>query len=69
VNNTTHGLLAAPYDILVSDGRMHDIDSSDWDRWYILLYFSGCTKQVSGVNTFCTEDSTELVTLGFLAGK
>jgi hypothetical protein len=24
---------AAPYDILVTDGKMHDADHEDWDRW------------------------------------
>lgn len=35
LTSTAHsnGHLAAPYDILVTDGRMHDIDSDDWDRW------------------------------------
>lgn len=26
-------LQAAPYDILVTDGRVHDIDKDDPDRW------------------------------------
>lgn len=30
---TYHTALADPYEILVTDGRMHDIDDEDWDRW------------------------------------
>lgn len=26
-------LSAAPYEIMVADGRVHDIDEEDWDRW------------------------------------
>lgn len=25
--------IAAPYDIMVTDGKVHDIDHEDWDRW------------------------------------
>ena len=25
----------APYDIMVTDGRVHDIDSDDYDRWCV----------------------------------
>jgi hypothetical protein len=31
---------ADPYEILVTDGRMHDIDNADWDRWYVFAFRS-----------------------------
>ena len=30
---------AAPYQILIEDGRVHDIDLLDYDRWYVLLEY------------------------------
>lgn len=28
-------LAASPYQIMVQDGRVHDIDALDYDRWYV----------------------------------
>lgn len=28
-------LAASPYQIMVQDGRVHDIDALDFDRWYV----------------------------------
>lgn len=32
---------AAPYDILVNDGLVYDIDLHDLDRWYVDLLLAG----------------------------
>lgn len=41
---------AAPYDFMVTDGRVHDIDKDDWDRWYVhpnpIFGASSIVKQV-----------------------
>lgn len=34
--------LAAPYDLLVTDGRMHDVDEDDWDRWPVMSKYRAC---------------------------
>lgn len=31
---------AAPYEILVYDGIVHDIDPQDWDRWWVLSQYA-----------------------------
>jgi len=31
----------APYDILVTDGKMHDADHEDWDRWCEYIFYRG----------------------------
>lgn len=58
-------LTAAPYDILVTDGCMHDVDEDDWDRWsvidYIIVNGYSFTRS-SGVNIFFTEVSIALST-------
>ncbi|KAH7928277.1 hypothetical protein BV22DRAFT_1083401 [Leucogyrophana mollusca] len=46
----------APYDILVNDGRVHDIDPHDWDRWceYVLyrgLYRTAYARVSRGIVT------------------
>jgi hypothetical protein len=32
---------AAPYDIMVNDGRVHDIDKDDFDRWCEYIFYRG----------------------------
>ena len=32
---------AAPYDIMVRDGRVHDIDKDDLDRWCEYIFYRG----------------------------
>lgn len=48
---------AAPYDILVTDGWMHDVDEDDWDRWSAINHFvlNEYSFRSSGVNTYFTE--------------
>lgn len=39
------GNKAAPYDILVNDGLVYDIDPQDLDRWYVDLLLT-CDRQL-----------------------
>ena len=32
-----HASRPAPYEIMVTDGKVHDIDQEDADRWYVCL--------------------------------
>ena len=32
---------AAPYEIMVTDGRVHDIDKDDTDRWCEYIFYRG----------------------------
>ncbi|KAH9018476.1 Frag1/DRAM/Sfk1 family-domain-containing protein [Lactarius pseudohatsudake] len=38
---TPHFPTAAPYDIMVRDGRVHDIDKDDLDRWCEYIFYRG----------------------------
>lgn len=49
-SNTYTEIAAAPYDIMVSDGRVHDIDKEDYDRWCVILpHYSMLEEQLTGV--------------------
>lgn len=45
-------VIAAPYQILVEDGRMHDIDEEDSDRWWVDMLTRMPTFFFLGANTF-----------------
>ncbi|KAI0784469.1 Frag1/DRAM/Sfk1 family-domain-containing protein [Abortiporus biennis] len=36
-----HAARPAPYDIMVTDGRVHDIDKDDFDRWCQYIFYRG----------------------------
>lgn len=36
----------APYEIMVADGRVHDIDADDYDRWYVIPLALTCVQCV-----------------------
>src|ERR1700734_3624622 len=54
--------LAAPYEILVTDGKMHDADHEEWDRWgsvhFRRYYIHVHLIIFPGVSTSSTEAST-----------
>ncbi|KAH9068217.1 Frag1/DRAM/Sfk1 family-domain-containing protein [Lactarius deliciosus] len=41
VVTSPHAKRPAPYDIMVSDGRVHDIDKDDLDRWCEYIFYRG----------------------------
>ncbi|KAJ7284841.1 Frag1/DRAM/Sfk1 family-domain-containing protein [Mycena rebaudengoi] len=36
-----HAARPDPYEILVADGRVHDIDAEDWERWCEYIFYRG----------------------------
>ncbi|KDQ53108.1 hypothetical protein JAAARDRAFT_39481 [Jaapia argillacea MUCL 33604] len=50
----------APYEILVSDGRMHDIDSFDFDRWCEYILYRGLYRTAYARVSRSTITDTEL---------
>jgi hypothetical protein len=35
--------LANPYEIMVTDGKVHDVDEFDWDRWCEYIMYRGAS--------------------------
>lgn len=58
---------AAPYDILVNDGLVYDIDPEDLDRWYADVLFMGPSIEalIAGASISYTEACTALPTRGY----
>jgi hypothetical protein len=55
-------MTANPYEIMVTDGNVHDIDEDDLDRWYALMHFVvevGFTP-ILGANISSIADCTVL---------
>ncbi|KAH9943702.1 Frag1/DRAM/Sfk1 family-domain-containing protein [Amylocystis lapponica] len=50
----------APYEIMVSDGRVHDIDREDWDRWCEYIFYRGLYRTSYARVSRSTITDTEL---------
>ncbi|OBZ72336.1 Protein cwh43 [Grifola frondosa] len=50
----------APYDIMVTDGRVHDIDKDDWDRWCEYIFYRGLYRTAYARVSRSTITDTEL---------
>ena len=51
---------AAPYDIMVTDGQVHDIDKDDWDRWCEYIFYRGLYRTAYARVSRSTITDTEL---------
>jgi len=50
----------APYEIMVTDGRVHDIDEQDWDRWCEYIFYRGLYRTSYARVSRSTITDTEL---------
>ncbi|KAI0636196.1 Frag1/DRAM/Sfk1 family-domain-containing protein [Trametes polyzona] len=55
-----HAPRPAPYDIMVTDGRVHDIDSDDYDRWCEYIFYRGLYRTAYARISRSTITDTEL---------
>ncbi|VDC06862.1 unnamed protein product [Peniophora sp. CBMAI 1063] len=55
-----HASRPAPYDIMVNDGRVHDIDDEDWDRWCEYIFYRGLHRTAYARVSRSTITDTEL---------
>ena len=61
--------LAAPYEIMVNDGRVHDIDKDDWDRWCEYIFYRGLYRTAYARVSRSTITDTELQIGQFILPK
>jgi len=59
----------APYDILVTDGWMHDVDEDDWDRWCEYIFYRGLYRTVYARLSRGVVTDTELQVARFVLPK
>ncbi|KZV62680.1 hypothetical protein PENSPDRAFT_657945 [Peniophora sp. CONT] len=50
----------APYEIMVTEGRVHDIDDEDWDRWCEYIFYRGLHRTAYARVSRSTITDTEL---------
>ncbi|KZT06123.1 uncharacterized protein LAESUDRAFT_743576 [Laetiporus sulphureus 93-53] len=50
----------APYEIMVTDGRVHDIDETDWDRWCEYIFYRGLYRTAYARVSRSTITDTEM---------
>lgn len=55
-----HAARPAPYDILVTDGRVHDIDADDYDRWCEYILYRGLYRTAYARISRSTITDTEM---------
>ncbi|GJE85586.1 Frag1/DRAM/Sfk1 family-domain-containing protein [Phanerochaete sordida] len=55
-----HAPRPAPYDIMVTDGRVHDIDKDDYDRWCEYIFYRGLYRTSYARVSRSTITDTEL---------
>ncbi|PCH42647.1 hypothetical protein WOLCODRAFT_163942 [Wolfiporia cocos MD-104 SS10] len=59
----------APYEIMVTDGRVHDIDEQDWDRWCEYILYRGLYRTSYARVSRSTITDTELQIGQFVVPK
>ncbi|OCH90334.1 hypothetical protein OBBRIDRAFT_887775 [Obba rivulosa] len=59
----------APYEIMITDGRVHDIDSKDWDRWCEYIMYRGLYRTAYARVSRSTITDTELQIGQFVVPK
>ncbi|KAF9814424.1 hypothetical protein IEO21_05088 [Rhodonia placenta] len=59
----------APYEIMVTDGRVHDIDEQDWDRWCEYIFYRGLYRTSYARVSRSTITDTELQIGQFVVPK
>jgi len=59
----------APYDILVTDGRMFDVDHEDWDRWCEYIFYRGLYRTAYARVSRGVVTDTELQIAQFVLPK
>ncbi|PSS05497.1 hypothetical protein PHLCEN_2v3779 [Hermanssonia centrifuga] len=64
-----HAPRPAPYDIMVTDGRVHDIDKDDYDRWCEYIFYRGLYRTSYARVSRSTITDTELQIGQFLVPK
>ncbi|KIP11062.1 hypothetical protein PHLGIDRAFT_21941 [Phlebiopsis gigantea 11061_1 CR5-6] len=64
-----HAARPAPYDIMVNDGRVHDIDKDDWDRWCEYIFYRGLYRTAYARVSRSTITDTELQIGQFILPK
>ncbi|KAI0313182.1 hypothetical protein OF83DRAFT_1142578, partial [Amylostereum chailletii] len=55
-----HALRPAPYEIMVTDGKVHDIDQEDYDRWCEYIFYRGLYRTSYARVSRSTIADTEL---------
>ncbi|KAI9066122.1 hypothetical protein FKP32DRAFT_1707081 [Trametes sanguinea] len=64
-----HAPRPAPYDIMVTDGKVHDIDSDDYDRWCEYILYRGLYRTAYARVSRSTITDTELQIGQFVVPK
>ncbi|OSC99957.1 hypothetical protein PYCCODRAFT_1372193 [Trametes coccinea BRFM310] len=64
-----HAPRPAPYDIMVTDGKVHDIDSDDYDRWCEYIFYRGLYRTAYARVSRSTITDTELQIGQFVVPK
>ncbi|KAI0926280.1 hypothetical protein AcW1_008492 [Taiwanofungus camphoratus] len=59
----------APYEIMVADGRVNDIDEQDWDRWCEYIFYRGLYRTAYARVSRSTITDTELQIGQFVVPK
>ncbi|KAI0366313.1 hypothetical protein BV20DRAFT_952512 [Pilatotrama ljubarskyi] len=64
-----HAARPAPYDIMVNDGKVHDIDEEDYDRWCEYIFYRGLYRTSYARVSRSTITDTEMQIGQFVVPK
>ncbi|KAI0346196.1 hypothetical protein BDW22DRAFT_1352223 [Trametopsis cervina] len=64
-----HASRPNPYEIMTSDGKVHDIDKDDWDRWCEYIFYRGLYRTAYARVSRSTITDTELQIGQFMLPK